>query len=213
MHHPHLHGRYSPKILSLVIIYMKLNIEVTFEDVLPEWSQNRKSPAPCALAHAWVWRLCCSVLQCVAVCSSVMQCVAVWCSVQQCVAVCCSVLQCVAVCCSVMQCDAVCSSVLQCVAVCCSVLQYVVVCDMSTPTLVIQQQWLHRHTARYCKTLQHTLLEHTKVHNPTTIVRSNTITVQECNTLQHATTRCNTPDCSTPLWPSRRAIQWAKSLQ
>jgi len=42
-------------------------------------------------------KVCCSVLQCVAVC---LQCVAVWCSVLQCVAVCCSVLQCVAVCCS-----------------------------------------------------------------------------------------------------------------
>ena len=30
--------------------------------------------------------------------------------------VCCSVLQCVAVCCSVMQCETVCYSVLQCVA-------------------------------------------------------------------------------------------------
>jgi len=53
-----------------------------------------------------VCRLCCSVLQCVAVCCSVLQCVAVCCSVShvlQCVAVCCSVLQCVAVCCSVLQ--------------------------------------------------------------------------------------------------------------
>ena len=42
-------------------------------------------------------KLCCSVLQCVAVCCSVLQCVAVCCSVLQCVAVCCSVLQCVAI--------------------------------------------------------------------------------------------------------------------
>ena len=51
-------------------------------------------------------RVCCSVLQCVAVCCSVLQCVAACCSVLlQCVAVCCSVLQCaVAVCCSVLRC-------------------------------------------------------------------------------------------------------------
>ena len=36
MHHPHLHGRSSPKICSIVMIYMKLNTEVIFEDVLPE---------------------------------------------------------------------------------------------------------------------------------------------------------------------------------
>ena len=83
-------------------------------------------------------RVCCSVLQCVAVCCSMLQCGAVWCSVVQCVAVCCSVLhrhasdcpchirglragvsQCVAVCCSVLQHVAV------CVTVCCSVLQRV----------------------------------------------------------------------------------------
>jgi len=46
-------------------------------------------------------KVCCSVLQCVAVCCSVLQCAAVYCSVLQCVAVCFSVLQCVAVCCSV----------------------------------------------------------------------------------------------------------------
>ena len=50
----------------------------------------------------WHSRLCCSVVQCVAVCCSVLQCVAVCCSVLQCVAVCCSVLQCVAVCCRMM---------------------------------------------------------------------------------------------------------------
>jgi len=44
----------------------------------------------------------------------------VCCSVLQCVAVCC-VLRCVVVCCSVLQCVVYCS-VLQCVAVCCSVL-------------------------------------------------------------------------------------------
>ena len=41
--------------------------------------------------------------------------------------VCCSVLQCVAVCCSKLQCVAVCCSVLQCVAVWCSVIQYAAV--------------------------------------------------------------------------------------
>jgi len=54
-------------------------------------------------------------------CCSVLQCVAVYCSVLQCVAVCCSVLQRVAACCNVLQCVALCCSVLQCVAVCCSV--------------------------------------------------------------------------------------------
>jgi len=39
-------------------------------------------------------RLCCSVLQCVAVCFSVFQCVSVCCSVWQVAAVCCSILQC-----------------------------------------------------------------------------------------------------------------------
>jgi len=38
-------------------------------------------------------RLCCSVLQCVAVCCSVLQCIAMCCSVLQCFAVFCSVLQ------------------------------------------------------------------------------------------------------------------------
>jgi len=85
-------------------------------------------------------RVCCSVLQCVAVCCgggshyaclvcSVLPCVAVWCSVLQCVTVCCSVLQCVAACCSACSCGShdaclVCS-VLQCVAAWCSVLQCV----------------------------------------------------------------------------------------
>jgi len=64
-------------------------------------------------------RVCCSVLQCVAMCCNVLQCVAA-CntgnihmqnkSVLQCVAVCCSVLQRVAVCCSVLQCVAVCNA-------------------------------------------------------------------------------------------------------
>jgi len=39
------------------------------------------------------FRMCCSVLQCVAVCCSALQGVAMCCSVLQCVAVCCSVLQ------------------------------------------------------------------------------------------------------------------------
>ena len=38
------------------------------------------------------YKLCCSVLECVAVCCSVLQCVAVCCSVLQCAGVCCSVL-------------------------------------------------------------------------------------------------------------------------
>ena len=83
-------------------------------------------------------RMCCSVLQCVAVCCNVLQCVAVCCNVLQCVAVC-SVSQCVEwnqhttfmihwrMCCSVLQCVAACCSVLQCLAVCCSVLQYVAI--------------------------------------------------------------------------------------
>jgi len=50
---------------------------------------------------ATVAKVCCSVLQCVAVCCSVLQYVAVCCIVLQYVAVCCSVLQCVAVCSSV----------------------------------------------------------------------------------------------------------------
>jgi len=62
-------------------------------------------------ARSCLWprghRLCCSVLQCVAVCCSVLQCVAVCCSVLQCVAEWCSVLQCVAVCCCVLLCIAV----------------------------------------------------------------------------------------------------------
>jgi len=41
---------------------------------------------------------------------------------------CCSVLQCVAVCCSAVRCVAVCCSALQCAAVCSSVLQYVAMC-------------------------------------------------------------------------------------
>jgi len=40
--------------------------------------------------------------------------------------ICCSVLQCVAVCCSVLQCVAVCCSVLQCVAVCCIITYYTI---------------------------------------------------------------------------------------
>ena len=48
-------------------------------------------------------KVCCSVLQCVAVCCSLLQCVAVCCSVLQWVAVGCSGLQWVAVCCSVLQ--------------------------------------------------------------------------------------------------------------
>jgi len=89
-------------------------------------------------------RLCCSVLQCVAVCCSVLlyllrslvgtrsivfQCVAVCCSVLQCIAMCCSTCSGVKstkdrMCCSMLQYIVVCCSVLQCVAVCCSVLQY-----------------------------------------------------------------------------------------
>jgi len=94
-------------------------------------------------------RVCCSVLQCVAVCCSVLQCVAVCCSAWQCAAVCCSeelvphwvlkwvldgvrccsmcVLQhvCVAacVCCSMLQQlrhTALCCSLLHSVAACCN---------------------------------------------------------------------------------------------
>jgi len=84
-------------------------------------------------------KVCCTVLQRVAMCCCMLQCVAVRCSVLQCVAAydamtgvaahsvsAGGVLQCVAVCCSVLfmlQCVAVRCSVLQCVAVCCSVLQ------------------------------------------------------------------------------------------
>jgi len=69
-----------------------------------------------------VRRVCCSLLQYVAVC----------CSVLQCVAVCCSVLQCVAVCCSVLQCEMYETWEIwdECVAVCCSVLQCVAVRDV-----------------------------------------------------------------------------------
>jgi len=113
----------------------------------------------CSVSHrtqSGVFRVCCSVKQCVAVWSRVLQSVAVCCSLLQSVAVCCielnglsprvqsqmislcisnvspkvccSVLQCFAVFCSVLQCVAVCCSVSQCVAVCHSVLQCVVVC-------------------------------------------------------------------------------------
>ena len=97
-------------------------------------------------------RLCCSVLQCVAVCCSVLQCVAVCCSVLQCVAVCCSASAqylvsqkdpfhiSVAVCCSALQCVAVRCSVLQCVAVCCSVLQCVAVCCSVTAQHLASQR-------------------------------------------------------------------------
>ena len=90
-----------------------------------------------------VRRVCCSVLQCVAVCCSALQCVVVRYSVLQLSAVSCSELQCFTVICSVLHgfsctnrtknpnryrcvvlcnlCVAVCCSVLQCVAVCCSV--------------------------------------------------------------------------------------------
>jgi len=87
----------------------------------------------------------CSELQCVAVSCSVLQCVRslpspsslrVCCSVLQCVAVCCSVLTRVALCSCVLQYAAVCCSELQCVAVCCSVLQCVTVCcSVRTPPL------------------------------------------------------------------------------
>jgi len=95
----------------------------------------------------YVLRLCCSVLQCVAVCCSALQmryqglpCILLGqfarqlyvlrlcCSVLQCAAVCCGVLQCVAVRCSVLQCVAVCCRSLQCVAVCCRSLQCIAVC-------------------------------------------------------------------------------------
>ena len=101
-------------------------------------------------------KVCCSVLQCVAVCCSVLQCIAVcWLSngrhgsydkgVLQCVAV---VLQCIAVRRGALQCVgslkgdmnletkvccsgvAVCCSVLQCVAVCCSALQARACCSV-----------------------------------------------------------------------------------
>ena len=40
-------------------------------------------------APPYVWHVCCSVLQCVALCCSALLCVAVCCSLLQCVAVCC----------------------------------------------------------------------------------------------------------------------------
>ena len=120
-------------------------------------------------------RVCCSVLQCVAVCCSVLQCVAVCCSALQCVAVCCSVLQCVAVCCSVLQYVVVCCSVsqrtpvrswgFQCGAVCCSVLQCVArfqiirlgrIVRVIAVTFCLQRTATQydtlRHTATYCNT-------------------------------------------------------------
>ena len=75
-------------------------------------------------ADVYTWRMCCSVLQCVAVCCSVLlfaddytwhislHLPSVFID-GTCVSrsyMCCSVLQCVAVCCSVLQCVAVCSS-------------------------------------------------------------------------------------------------------
>ena len=69
-------------------------------------------------------RLCCSVLQCVAVCCSVVQDVAVCCRVLQCVAVCCRrQLPCVA-----LFAHRLCCSVLQGAAIGCSGLQWVVAC-------------------------------------------------------------------------------------
>jgi len=47
-------------------------------------------------------RVCCIVLQCLAVSCSVLQCLAVWCSVLPCIAVWCSVVQRGVACCSVV---------------------------------------------------------------------------------------------------------------
>jgi len=52
----------------------------------------------CITMQRMIGRVCCSVLQCVAVCCSVLQCVAVCCSVLQCAALCCGVFRCVAQC-------------------------------------------------------------------------------------------------------------------
>jgi len=72
----------------------------------------------------YIWYVCCSALQCVAMCCSVcrnvLQCVAAGHSVLQCISAYCGVLYCVAVFKSVLQGVAVCCSVLQCVAVFCN---------------------------------------------------------------------------------------------
>ena len=60
---------------------------------------QRRHAGDSKLARMAIYKVCCSVLQYVAVCYSVLQCVAVCCSVLQCVAVCCSVMECVVLSC------------------------------------------------------------------------------------------------------------------
>jgi len=107
-------------------------------------------------------KLCCSVLQRVAVCS-VLQCVAVWCaaifdtqiptnvSLQ-------TVLQTISACCSVLQCVAVCCSILQCVAVYCSVLH------LDVRHSVTNKYLLMSHTQSPSNFMSYTQLPHTTTH-------------------------------------------------
>jgi len=86
-----------------------------------------------SIPHNSLEKVCCSVLQCVAVCWSALQCAAV-CYIFLIVhkssshnsleSVCCSMLQYVAVCCGMLQCGAVWFSGLHNIAVFCLVLQY-----------------------------------------------------------------------------------------
>jgi len=89
--------------------------------------------------------VCCSALQCVAVCFCRGYCATSQGSLDLSRRVCCSVLQSVAVWCSVVQCGAVCCSVLQCVAVCCSVLLSWVLCHITGFARLVSGTGWRRH--------------------------------------------------------------------
>jgi len=101
-------------------------------------------------------RLCCTLLQCIAVYCSVLPCddysVTAFVAVLQCVAVlCCSALQCcVAVCCSVLQSIAACCSVLQCIAVWRLLGDGACSCVCSTPAPYFLRSHTHTHSRVMC---------------------------------------------------------------
>ena len=125
----HVYERVMARMWMSHGIYEQVAVDLAVEI---KDAKTKCNPLLSLIAFNTAGKVCCSVLQCVAVCCSVLQCVAVCCCVLQCVAVSPSFLdrlQCgwqgvykkFVVCCAGLQCDTAYSGVLQCVAVCCSI--------------------------------------------------------------------------------------------